>query len=604
MKKSRRTGLAHFARTMQTARMSYISYGGQADVESAAYGDLAVIAPMLERMNVKQIIDQHLPSDPQAEFPIGTILNLLIAARMYSPVALMNVANWAASSGADLIFGMPVEKMTDDRLGRALDHFFKQRHSILSSIALHVSKEFDIPLREVHYDPTHIQFTGAYETAVARKGVVAEDEHNANGLIRSDELLEPAHITKGRAMEDAPKGSKMIHAGLCVQVDEYGPLPLYGHTVDGNQNGRQAVREQFELWRKHLPSLKMTMISDRGTYSVGHLLRLKENGCEAICSAPWGEFRELFDEKFSSLLWNQASYLSMEQKRRREEHSDLPLEHYKLAVVRHTLKDEQTQQQIACRVIFVESTADRKVVRQQRQKQIDRITAEFQKIRTCVDAGRARSDEPSVSRRITKALGTSGVGKYFTYQLVPLTPAELKKLPPRGRGCRQPTHRFTYSFDEAQLRSDEKYDGYNAIVATVKQTSANDLFTRFKQQAYSEQVNARFKGPLAVRPVFLHKPERVEALVFLLMIALTLHFLIQRTYRSNLPSDATEKQRRTTTLTLLKAFDNYAIQVEGNRYQKIVRATKLNSRQREILQLLELPTPAQFLSRLLPRPPT
>ena len=106
---------------MQTARMSYISYGGQADVESAAYGDLAVIAPMLERMNVKQIIDQHLPSDPQAEFQIGTILNLLIAARMYSPVALMNVAGWAASSGADLIFGMPTEKMTDDRLGGALD---------------------------------------------------------------------------------------------------------------------------------------------------------------------------------------------------------------------------------------------------------------------------------------------------------------------------------------------------------------------------------------------------------------------------------------------------------------------------------------------------
>ena len=129
--------------------------------------------------------------------------------------------------------------MNDDRFGRSLEWFFEQRHSILSSIALNVSNEFDIPLREVHYDPTHILFTGAYEKAAPREGVVLK-EGDAAGTILSDDLLEPAHITKGRAMEDTPKGSKMIHAGLCVQVDEYGPLPIYGHTIDGNRdmNGR------------------------------------------------------------------------------------------------------------------------------------------------------------------------------------------------------------------------------------------------------------------------------------------------------------------------------------------------------------------------------
>jgi len=580
--------------------MSYVSYGGQADVSTAAYGSLSIIAPMLDRMNIKAIIDQHVPADPQAEFGIGTVLNLLIGARMYSPVALMNVAGWAASSGADLIFGIPVEKITDDRLGRALERFFSQRHSILTSIALHVSKEFDIPLREFHYDPTHILFTGDYTAAKARAGVVPDEDDD---VIRSDHLLDPAHIAKGRTMEDAPKGAKMIHVGLCVQVDEYGPLPIYGHTIDGNQNGRYAVHEQFELVRKHFPKPKLCMISDRGTYSVGHLLRLKDNGCDAICSAPWGEFRELFDQKFDSLSWNQATYLSIEQQRRRTQASELPQENYKLAVVRHTLKDDATKREIACRVIFVDSSADRKVVRQQRQKQIDRISAEFQKIKTCVDAGRAYSDEPSVSRRITRVLGDSSAGKYFSYQLIPLTSAEIKALPPCGRGCRRPKHRFHYSFDETKVKADEKYDGFNAIVTTVQKTSADELFTCFKQQAYSEHVNARFKGPLAVRPVFLHKPERVEALVFLMMIALTLHFLIQRTYRSSLPKTAPQKERRTTTLTLMKAFHNYALQVESNRYQQIVRPTRLTERQREILQRLEIPSPAQFLSRLLPRPP-
>lgn len=189
------------------------------------------------------------------------------------------------------------------------------------------------------------------------------------------------------------------------------------------------------------------------------------------------------------------------------------------------------------------------------------------------------------------------------YQMIPLTAAEKKKLPPPTRGCRKPTHRFEFTLDHAQRKVDERYDGYNAIVTTDLKTSDDQMFTLFKQQSYSEQVNARFKGPLAVRPVFLHRPDRVEALVFLMMIALTLHFLIQRTYRSNLPEEATVKQRRTTTLTLMKAFDNYALLVENSRYERVVRPTKLTPKQREILQLLNLPTPAQYLSRLLPRPP-
>src|SRR5215475_197943 len=120
---------------MQTAWM-YMSFGGESESESAAYGSLAIVGPMLERMQVKEIIDRHLPADSQAEFSYGTILSLLVAARLYSPVALMNVAEWGASSGAAAVFGIPVEKMTDDRLAGALDQLFTQRHSILSSIAL------------------------------------------------------------------------------------------------------------------------------------------------------------------------------------------------------------------------------------------------------------------------------------------------------------------------------------------------------------------------------------------------------------------------------------------------------------------------------------
>ena len=125
--------------------MAITWYGNQSTADSCNLGALAVVWPLLERMGVASIINAHLPTDPQAEYDHGSVLTLLMAARLYSPVALVNVPDWAAESGADILWDIPVEKLNDDRLGRSLDAFFTQRHSILASIALNVSREFGIP---------------------------------------------------------------------------------------------------------------------------------------------------------------------------------------------------------------------------------------------------------------------------------------------------------------------------------------------------------------------------------------------------------------------------------------------------------------------------
>jgi transposase len=579
--------------------MAVAWYGNQSPVEGRNFGPLALIVPLLERMDLEKIIDRHLPPDRQAEFPFGKVLSLLVAARLFDPVALSNVADWAEESGADILWDMPLEKINDDRLGRALDAFFTQRHSILATIALHVSREFRVPLREVHYDPMHILLCGAYEDAEPR------ETRHADGTIRSDDDLAPAHITTGRATDDAPHGSLMIHAGVCTHVDRFGPLPFFGHTIDGNQNGRTAVSEQFALWQKYLPFTKVTMFSDRGTFSAAHLLRLQAAGGYAICSAPWDEFQALFDAQRRLLKWKTASYLSIEQQRRRRAKSKLPQEHYDLAEVPHELQDAESGRKISCRVVFVFSTADQKVVRKQRQKQIEKLRTGLEQIQKSVAAGRRGTDLQSVQRRVGKLFGTKEAARYFHWQLEPLSAAERKQLPPPQRGCKRPTQGFSFSFDDSLVTDDEQYDGYSVLVATVpkSESNADELFTRFKQQSYSEQVNSEFKGPLAVRPVFLHSPQRVEALVFLMMIALTLYYLLQRQYRQAVPAKAKPKERRTTTLTLMRAFANYTLLILHTRTGREVQTTQLTTRQREILQQLGFPTPAQILRRRLPRPP-
>lgn len=573
-------------------------YGKQAEanIEGRNIGTLALIAPLLERMNVAGIIDRHLPSDPQAEFSYGNILSVLIAARMFSPLGLINVAKWAKDSGAELLWNIPTEKLNDDRLGKALDSFFTQRHSILASFALHVSEQMDIPLSELHYDPTHILFHGAYEESSAR------DDLLADATIASDDQLPAAHITKGRRMEDAAHGRRMVHVGLCTIVDEYGALPIYGHTVGGNQNGRTAVAEQLGLILKHLKPPELTMISDRGTYSIVHLSRMRAAGFDAICSAPWDNFRGLYDQSRETLKWNPATYLSLDQQRRRQQGS-LPQEYYRLAVVRHQLTDPNNKQDFPVRVIFVFSSADQKIVRQRRTAQIDKIKVELTKIQKSVGDGNRFTDLASVKRRAERALGTKQAAKYFHYDMIPLVKKELAAQPTPKRGCKRPTHRFEFHFDQALVKQDEIYDGLNALVTTSKQRTTDELFTKFKQQSHAEHANHIFKGPLSVRPIFLQNPRRVEALVFLMMLSLTLYFVLQRTYRATCEEDAPTRERRKTTRTILSEFAIFTLLVTHTKSGRIVQPLHPTPEQRLLFQRLGLSTPAQLLSQRLPRPP-
>ena len=472
-----------------------------------------------------------------------------------------------------------------------------QRHSILASFALHVSGELGVPLSEVHYDPTHILFQGAYEESEPR------DELPADETIPSDQALPAAHITKGRRMEDAAHGGRMVHAGICTHVDEFGPLPIYGHTVSGNQNGHSAVAEQFALIKKRLKPVQLTVISDRGTYSIVHLARMRNEGFDAICSAPWDDFRELYDKHRETLTWKRADYLSIEQQRRRTQ-GDLPQEHYELAVLRHRMTDPATKQDFPVRVIYVFSTADQQVARQQRARQIEKIQSELEKIQESVATGNRNTDTASITRRVEGVFGSKKSAKYFSYEIIPLTAQQQAKLRPPGRGRKRPTHRFQFRFDKALEKRDEQYDGLSVLVTTTMQRSTDELFTKFKQQTYAEHANHVFKGPLAVRPVFLKNAHRVEALVFLMMMSLTLYVVLQRTYRATCEEDAPTRERRKTTRPILSEFAVFMLLITRTGSGRIVQPLQPTAVQRSLLQRLGLSTPAQLLSHRLPRPPS
>jgi len=66
------------------------------------------------------------------------------------------------------------------------------------------------------------------------------------------------------------------------------------------------------------------------------------------------------------------------------------------------------------------------------------------------------------------------------------------------------------------------------------------------------------------------------------------------------PEGAGEEERRLTAESLLRAFRGYGLIQRRGRYGRVLQATRLNERQRQILRQLGFPTPAQLLAQVLP----
>jgi hypothetical protein len=408
----------------------------------------------------------------------------------------------------------------------------------------------------------------------------------------------PAHITHGYVSTKL----RIVHMGVTSAIDPFGAVPLFANGVPGNQNGHTAIAEAFHLLQEYvtLPD-SLVMISDRGTFSAPHVARLHDAGYHALCSAPWDEFQTLYEQHHPHLHWRRASFLSIEQQRRRDTQSSLPQEHYDLAILRHQLRHPETGGPLDARVIFVRSTAEQKIEHATRQQNLATMRAGLEQLQRTVARNHKATKLDSVRGRIAKLLGKKKAARYFRWSLDPLSPEEFAALPPPDPNCTKPTHRLMFSIDEQAVADDARHDGLSVLVTTAPITFSGDsLFSQFKKQCYHEHCHHQYKGPLAVSPIFLKNPRRVEALALLLQVALTAYQLIQREYRRHLAADAPRADHHITTETILRAFRHYPLHIETVPGGQVIRPTQATAAQRLMLNRLHLASVEQLLRRRLP----
>jgi len=218
--------------------------------------------------------------------------------------------------------------------------------------------------------------------------------------------------------------------------------------------------------------------------------------------------------------------------------------------------------------------------------------------------GHAQCTPHSIGKQVLRLLGNKEAARYFTWHIRELTAAEQAALPEPGSGHRRATHRLEFHCDADAAQAAESFDGLSVLVTTAAaEHSADQLFTEYKQQAYVELLHHQNKTPLAISPIFLTTPKRVEALACLLQLALQAYQVLERLYRQRTPADAPPSEKRMTAERLLRAFDTYGLALRRIRLGEVVEASRLTSRQRDILTRLGFATPRQLLARNLPSEP-
>jgi len=506
-------------------------------------GSVALAKPVVSRMGFAKIIDTLVPCDPQQKVSHGQVVELLVANRLTSPTPLYGVEQWAEDIESKKLYGIAAAELNDDRLGRTLDALAPQIMGVKGAIARDISRRFQIGMEHIPWDLTSFHFTGAYDH-------------------QTEEHIQLSY-TKSRPSDSAFKAVKI---GLNVANDGKGPVPIFYEALDGNADPFEATLKNMENLKAHLKGDRILRISDKGCFSAKIVAETVKQGFDLIASMKLTQrYRELLEDAWQSGQdFTLLDYLSQGQAKKKDLSKQ---DRYYALEVESTLP--YGQKEYPMRVIFVRSDGKIKRDRNRREKHRAKMEAELTLLKE--KAGMPYHRDPEKLQSKMDSLLKRYPEGAFLHTAMQTSDGKVVSL--------------EYHWDEAALAKQARWDGIYLLGTTLREHPMGEVFGLFKEQHYSESANKHLKGPLRIRPIFLQNQARIEALIFILFLALMVYLLIERWYRNRVTAP---KLRKTTTRTLLKGFRNYALTVvvseEG--IQEIPNA--LNMTQQAVFSVLGL----------------
>jgi transposase len=529
-------------------------------------GGLPVVAAYLNEVEIGQIVDEVVPWE--GEVPLGTLVEIFIVNRLLEPRALYGIGPWAEKASVTEYYGVTADQLNDDRLGRALERIAQHGEAVQVPLVLSVIKKFRLKVNQVHYDISNAELYGAYERQLAR--LEAEEASDASPSIS---LPKPAY---GRT-KSGRKNVKQIQFGLNVVRD--GAVPVGHLALDGNAAEAPTHLENLRLLDRILPKGKRLYTADTKADTPETLLAIAASRGEFICG---GVFQPHLKKEYLRLRkkMEEVDYYPKSQAHLPPEERDK----YKVAEKWEKVEGCVDGRPVCLtyRTIYVWSEGKARQEAKTRERHVAKIRGEFETVERNLNKYSLKTEE-AIVRRLESARSKYADGSLFGY--------ELKK-------ARNGQFRLTWWIDEKARQEQEALEGAYVLKTNLpkKAYPAGKVLAEYKQQIHVERRIGDLKGPLAVTPAFLEKPERMAGLLYILVWSLMVLALMERAVRRNLkgkPMYGLYPENRPspapTGRAILACFADVCIVIVKEHGETQRRLCELSPVQQKLVRLLGIP---------------
>lgn len=485
-------------------------------LESRWIGGLPLVNAILERLKVRRFLAQALPPpDRRSRLSSGQALLVLLRSLVLNDRhPLYTLSEWARDAEPSLLGlgdGQDASSLNDDRVGRALDALFQaDRAALLTHLAVHAVREFQIDLEQLHNDSTTVTLQGRYAGADGRR-------------IRGHATV---RITHGHNKDHRPDLKQLLFV-LTVSAD--GAVPVHYRALDGNTNDSTTHVETWNTLKALAGKASFLYVADSKLCSKETLAHIDAQGGRFITVLPRnrredGWFREFVQTHEPP--WEVA--LRRPHPRRRTGPEDV------WKVVEAALPSKE-----GYRVVWVWNSLMALADEEARQSRIEKAWVGFQHLNTKLQGPRARlRHRPAVEKAAEKILLGAGAQRWLDL-VVEEKPEPVYRQEKRGRPgektryVRRHRLRFSVSLHRKQdvLDADATCDGMFPLLTNDKDLTLAQVLEAYKFQPSLERRFHELKSVQDVAPVWLKSVARVEPLLFLYFVALLVQSLLEREVR-------------------------------------------------------------------------
>jgi transposase len=523
-------------------------------------GALPVIVDYFDQLQLGAIVNEVVPWE--GGVPLGTVVEIMIANRLLHPEALYRIGEWAQKAGLTDYYGVTAEQLNDDLLGRALERLAEYGDAIEAAVVTRMLKVFKVQVKQIHFDITDVELYGAYERQLA-EGQASATPTPAYGRTKS-----------GR------KNVKQIGMGLNVTAD--GGVPIGHLPLDGNAAEGPVHLDNLRALAKTLGKTDFLYIADTKLDTIENLLAVVAGDGFFLCG---GAFQPHLQEEYLKLQrrgkLHKVDYFPQSQAHLPADERDK----YEAAETTTVLKGEVDGRKIRvkCRLIFVWSEAKARQEAKTRERHMSKIREEFAAVERNLNKYSLITQE-KILGRLEAAKAKYAEGNLFEYKL---------------RKGRKGLFHLTWKINPQKLQRAKQLEGVYVLKTNlpVKRCPTAKALSTYKEQSQVERRFHHCKGPLAVAPMFLEKPERMAGLLCILVWALMVMALMERQTRRSLkgkPMYGLYPENRPspapTGPAILKCFSTLCIVIVKEHGKVSRRLAEPDPTQWKLLHLLDIPT--------------